>query len=64
MVLGVFLTGCSPKSTSDATPLDSKLFSAVQVIGSRGVAPGQFNKPSKCNLLALKTIHDVSLNES
>ena len=26
-------------------PIDSKLFRAVQVIGSRGVAPGQFNKP-------------------
>lgn len=43
--LGAFLAGCSPKSTTDTTPLDSKLFSAVQVIGSRGVAPGQFNKP-------------------
>ena len=37
--------GCSPGVRSDTTPLDSKLFSSVQVIGSRGVAPGQFNKP-------------------
>ncbi len=37
--------GCSPGVPSDTTPLDSKLFSSVQVIGSRGVAPGHFNKP-------------------
>ncbi|HTH48698.1 MAG TPA: 6-bladed beta-propeller [Candidatus Limnocylindria bacterium] len=45
LVLGAFLVGCSQKSTSDITPLDSKLFSSVQVIGGRGVSPGQFNKP-------------------
>ena len=27
------------------TPLQSKLFSGVTVLGSRGVSPGQFNKP-------------------
>jgi ABC-type Fe3+ transport system permease subunit/DNA-binding beta-propeller fold protein YncE len=41
---GVF-SGCSPQSESAETPLESKLFSAVQIIGTRGVAPGQFNKP-------------------
>ncbi len=44
-VILALLTGCTPDTASDVTPLDSKLFSAVQVIGSRGVAPGQFNKP-------------------
>jgi ABC-type Fe3+ transport system permease subunit/sugar lactone lactonase YvrE len=44
LVLGAF-SGCSPASDASSTPLNSKLFSAVQVIGSRGVAPGQFNKP-------------------
>lgn len=39
------LLGCRPATKSLSTPLDSKFFSAVQVIGSRGVAPGQFNKP-------------------
>ena len=37
--------GCSQGPPSDTTPIDSRLFSAVQVIGTRGVAPGQFNKP-------------------
>jgi len=39
------LAGCSPASDTMPTPLDSRLFASVQVIGSRGVAPGQFNKP-------------------
>lgn len=43
-VLGAF-SGCSPAPESGTTPLDSRLFSAVEIIGSRGVAPGQFNKP-------------------
>ena len=45
LAVGAFLVGCSAKSGAEVTPLDSKLFSAVQVIGGRGVAPGQFNKP-------------------
>jgi sugar lactone lactonase YvrE len=44
-LLALLLPGCRPASESATTPIDSKLFSAVQVIGSRGVAPGQFNKP-------------------
>jgi DNA-binding beta-propeller fold protein YncE len=40
----LFLTGCSPAPSSTA-PLNSRLFSAVQVIGSRGVGVGQLNKP-------------------
>src|SRR5262249_27591412 len=45
LALGAVLVGCSPKGGAEVTPLNSKLFSAVQVIGGRGVAPGQFNKP-------------------
>ena len=41
------LSGCGNGSTTEElkVPLDSQLFSAAQIIGSRGVAPGQFNKP-------------------
>lgn len=43
--LGV-LTGCGPQAPEgNSTPLDSRIFSRVEVLGSRGVAPGQFNKP-------------------
>ncbi len=39
------LGGCSPKLPSGEVPLNGKIFRAVQVIGSRGVGVGQFNKP-------------------
>ncbi len=43
----VAASGCSdaPGPAPAITPLDSRVFSGVTVIGSRGVAPGQFNKP-------------------
>ncbi|MBX3732781.1 MAG: hypothetical protein KF791_09310 [Verrucomicrobiae bacterium] len=43
------VTGCRPNPGGDpgpgTAPVESVLFSGVAVIGSRGVAPGQFNKP-------------------
>ena len=36
--------GCA-RSESRGIPLDSDLFSAVEIIGSRGTGAGQFNKP-------------------
>ena len=43
-VLG--LAGCGePEQASHSRTLESRLFSRVEAIGSRGVAPGQFNKP-------------------
>jgi ABC-type Fe3+ transport system permease subunit/DNA-binding beta-propeller fold protein YncE len=39
------LTGCSPGAPSNQAPLHSRLFRAVQIIGSRGVGVGQLNKP-------------------
>jgi ABC-type Fe3+ transport system permease subunit/sugar lactone lactonase YvrE len=40
------LAGCGdPAPTSNSRSLESRLFSRVESIGSRGVAPGQFNKP-------------------
>lgn len=37
--------GCAPQPAPGTTPLDSHWFSAVQILGTRGVAPGQFSKP-------------------
>ena len=43
--LGV-LAGCGGRREGgNSAPLDSQFFSRVEVLGSRGVAPGQFNKP-------------------
>ena len=45
LVIGhLLLVGCSPEA-SDKAALHSQFFSQVQVIGTRGTAPGQFNKP-------------------
>ncbi|MBU6401533.1 MAG: hypothetical protein KGS61_14545, partial [Verrucomicrobia bacterium] len=43
-VLASLCTGCAPASPNES-PLDSNLFSRVQVIGSRGTALGQFSAP-------------------
>ena len=44
--LGLGLVGCTPPTDiAEVHELESKIFSGVQTIGSRGVAPGQFNKP-------------------
>lgn len=37
-------TGCSDRGSNEGV-LDSRFFSGVEVIGTRGTAPGQFNKP-------------------
>jgi len=41
----LLLAGCAPGPASNESPLHSRLFSRVQVIGSRGVGLGQLNKP-------------------
>lgn len=43
--LGFLSSGCRPSDGFESRQLKSSVFSAVQVIGSRGTAPGQFNKP-------------------
>jgi len=40
----LFLPGCAEK-TSNLTPIQSRFFSSVQVIGTRGAGLGEFNKP-------------------
>lgn len=40
-----FLPGCGPVANHRSTTLDSQVFSRAEVIGSRGVGAGQFNKP-------------------
>src|SRR5947208_11731213 len=42
--LAILLTGCT-RPSNDTSTLESQLFAEVQVIGTRGTAPGQFNKP-------------------
>src|SRR5438105_5550535 len=55
----VLLTGCS-RSPGKAM-LESKLFSSVQVIGTRGVGVGQLNKPRSLALDALDNLYVVDM---
>jgi ABC-type spermidine/putrescine transport system permease subunit II/sugar lactone lactonase YvrE len=44
--VGIFLlTGCTPMERADDGALESRLFSRVEIIGTRGAGAGQFNKP-------------------
>lgn len=45
LCLLLLLPGCRPPSDTVGAPVTSKFFSRVEVLGSRGVAPGQFTKP-------------------
>lgn len=46
ILLAFAWTGCNPKEDErPATAVKSSIFSHVQIIGSRGTGPGQFNKP-------------------
>jgi ABC-type Fe3+ transport system permease subunit len=40
-----WLVGCSPQLASNEARVESRIFDRVQVIATRGVAPGQVNKP-------------------
>jgi ABC-type Fe3+ transport system permease subunit/DNA-binding beta-propeller fold protein YncE len=42
--VALLLTGCTERSDG-AAPLDSRWFSRVEILGTRGRGPGQFNKP-------------------
>lgn len=44
-VIGLLLSGCSPRLLPNETPIESKFFSRVQVVGTRGVGVGELNKP-------------------
>ena len=38
-------TGCAPTAPANEARLASRIFGHVEIIGTRGTAPGQFNKP-------------------
>ena len=45
VAVALVATGCTPARRDGTFPLTSRIFDHVEIIGSRGVAPGQFNKP-------------------
>lgn len=52
--------GCAP-SASNSAPIQSKLFSEVQIIGVRGTVLGQFNKPRSLAVDALDNLYVVDM---
>jgi ABC-type Fe3+ transport system permease subunit/DNA-binding beta-propeller fold protein YncE len=57
----VLLTACSPVSTPNDAPLRSRLFSRVQIIGTRGVGVGQLNKPRSVAVDAQDNLYVVDM---
>jgi ABC-type Fe3+ transport system permease subunit/sugar lactone lactonase YvrE len=57
-VVALGLCSCRPQTRAleNSFPLQSSIFSQVEIIGSRGTGPGQFNKPRS---LALDTNDDL-----
>ncbi len=53
--------GCAPRSTANQTPVDSRLFSRVQVFGSRGVGLGELNKPRSVAVDAQDNLYAVDM---
>jgi ABC-type Fe3+ transport system permease subunit/DNA-binding beta-propeller fold protein YncE len=59
-VIGVALAGCSVQQTNHVA-INSKLFDSVQIIGSRGTALGQFNKPRSVAVDANDNLYVVDM---
>jgi len=59
--MGHFLIGCSPRTPANSAGLDSKIFRRVEVIGARGTALGQFNKPRSLTVDAQDNLYVVDM---
>ena len=57
----IALAGCSPAPDSNEAPLQSRFFSRVRIIGSRGVGVGQFNKPRSVAVDAQDNLYVVNM---
>jgi sugar lactone lactonase YvrE len=60
-LVGWLVSGCSPQSAPQASLLKSRLFSRVEVLGSRGTGLGQFNKPRSVAVDAADNVYVVDM---
>ena len=60
VVLPFFVAGCSVQSDGEQR-LASGIFERVQIIGNRGTAPGQFNKPRSVALDSADNLYVVDM---
>jgi DNA-binding beta-propeller fold protein YncE/ABC-type spermidine/putrescine transport system permease subunit II len=63
LLLGIagLLISCAPSSQSNEAAIQSKLFSRVQIIGSRGAGVGQLNKPRSVAVDAQDNLYVVDM---
>ncbi len=59
--IALLLAGCTPGTPSNQAPLKSRLFRAVQIVGSRGVGVGQLNKPRSVAVDAKDNLYAVDM---
>ncbi|HXT42428.1 MAG TPA: ABC transporter permease subunit [Candidatus Angelobacter sp.] len=57
----LMLAGCAPATSQNEAPVESKLFSRVQVIGTRGAGLGEFNKPRSVAVDAKDNLYVVDM---
>lgn len=57
----LMLAGCSPQPAPESAPLASRFFRRVEVWGSRGTGPGQFNKPRSVAVDAADNVYVVDM---
>src|SRR5204862_2482155 len=55
------LASCSPAAPSNEARVESKFFSRVKVIGTRGAGPGEFNKPRSVAVDADDNLYAVDM---
>src|SRR5437667_817177 len=60
-LIGPALAGCAPATSSNDAPMESKLFSRVKVIGTRGGGLGEFNKPRSLAVDAQDNLYVVDM---
>jgi ABC-type Fe3+ transport system permease subunit/DNA-binding beta-propeller fold protein YncE len=60
-LLLALLPGCGPAPAANEVPIDSRVFSRVRVIGSRGVGIGEFNKPRSVAVDARDNLYVVDM---
>src|SRR5262249_46894252 len=61
LLAGGLLSGCRPAVPSGETPLDSRFFTSVRILGSRGVGIGELNKPRSVAVDTLDNLYVVDM---
>lgn len=61
-LVGLLLSGCAPTPDANHAALQNRFFSEIQVLGTRGTALGQFNKPRSLTLDLQDNLYVVDMS--